>query len=448
MTMSRLRRKTLAVSGLTMAILLAACGGGGDGGSATTSSPSTQCASNGTCPVSGPIRNGVPPGPLCPASLDYTTTFTGGSGAGELVQLRFDTSAHTYQLDILESPVPKQPGSVSPTRAGVTFTGSIANMTSLPTAEQNRCAWVLQSATASDGSSQALVDPAHPPVIFLGNGVAGGGIPGATISYPGVLSIGAIPATTFPIYPVLAFAQTETDFSKVAGTYNVLGYHQVPSGGSLTASSHFTPATARTTETLNADGSCTSAGASCVTTGNNWTLRAGNDGAFESSNADGSRRYPAFYNQAITSTNASRAKGLMVVGKLNGARIPLVIRAGYAQISVLPPNINVDDESGLALLAPATPLAVGQINGGYIGSGSDLSYTFSLVNGNRVDLLDPSTLAQTGGYQLDFTQGTAGMVDTTDNSGTTGTLIANGRVFAHLAGSSGPTFRVSVLASP
>ncbi|MGN5480427.1 DUF2957 domain-containing protein [Cupriavidus basilensis] len=178
------------------------------------------------------------------------------------------------------------------------------------------------SATASDGSSQALVDPAHPPVIFLGNGVAGGGIPGATISYPGVLSIGAIPATTFPIYPVLAFAQTETDFSKVAGTYNVLGYHQVPSGGSLTASSHFTPATARTTETLNADGSCTSAGASCVTTGNNWTLRAGNDGAFESSNADGSRRYPAFYNQAITSTNASRAKGLMVVGKLNGARIP------------------------------------------------------------------------------------------------------------------------------
>ncbi|MGN5480426.1 DUF2957 domain-containing protein [Cupriavidus basilensis] len=145
MTMSRLRRKTLAVSGLTMATLLAACGGGGDGGSATTSSPSTQCASNGTCPVSGPIRNGVPPGPLCPASLDYTTTFTGGSGAGELVQLRFDTSAHTYQLDILESPVPKQPGSVSPTRAGVTFTGSIANMTSLPTAEQNRCAWVLQA---------------------------------------------------------------------------------------------------------------------------------------------------------------------------------------------------------------------------------------------------------------------------------------------------------------
>ncbi len=40
------------------------------------------------------------------------------------------------------------------------------------------------------------------------------------------------------------------------------------------------------------------------------------------------------------------------------------------------------------------------------------------------------------------------MVDTADNSGTTGTLIANGRVFAHLAGSSGPTFRVSVLASP
>ncbi|KWR89208.1 DUF2957 domain-containing protein [Cupriavidus sp. IDO] len=451
MTMSKLRRSSSILTGVSLTMLLAACGGGGDGGSTASSGTptATQCASNGTCPASGPIRNGAAPGPLCPAALDYSTTFTGGSGAGELIRLRFDTQAHTYQLEIIESPVPKQTGSISPTRAGVTFSGTFANLTTLPTAEQNRCAVALQSANASDSTSQALIDPSHPPVIFLGNGVAGGGIPGATISYGGILGIGAIPSTTFPIYPVLAFAQTETDFGKVAGTWNVLGYHQVPSGGSLTAQSHFTPATAQTTETLNADGSCTATGSSCVTTGNSWKLRTQNDGAFESSNADGSRRYPSFYSQAITNNNNSRAKGVLVVGKLNGALIPLLIRVGYANVASIF-SINVDDESGLALLAPNARLASAQIIGGYIGSGSDLAYTASLVYDNHVDLLDPMTMNLTGSYQLDFTQNVPGMVTTTDNSGTGGALIANGRVFAHLAGTGGsnPTFRVSVLASP
>ncbi len=449
MTMSMLRRSTLVLTGVSLAAALAGCGGGGDEEAPRASTQAPQCADTGTCPAQGPVTIGGPPGSLCPASLDYSTTFTGGSGAGELVKLRFHTAARTYQLEIIESPVPKQPGSVSPTRAGVTFTGTFANMTSLPTAEQNRCAVALQTATASDGTSQANIDSARPPVIFLGNGVAGGGIPGATISYPGVLGLGAIPATTFPFYPVLAFAQTETDFTKVAGSYNLLGYHQVPSGGSLTSSSHFTPATAQTTETLNADGSCTVAAGSCLSTGNSWKLRSA-DGAFESSNADGSRRYPSFQSAAITSNNASRAKGLMVVGKLNGALVPLLVRTGYAQISLLPLTVNVDDESGLALMAPAKALASGQLDGGYIGSGSDFAYTASLVKGARVELLDPMTMNQTGAFQLDFTQNAPGMIATTDNSGTTGALIASGRVFSHLSGtgSASPTFRVGVLAAP
>lgn len=451
MTMSRIRRSTLAFTGASLAMTLAACGGGGSSDDAprTATQAPPQCAATNTCPAQGPVTLGGPPGSLCPAALDYGTTFTGGSGAGELVKLRFDTAARTYELEIVESPVPKQPGSVSPTRAGVTFTGTFAYLTSLPTAEQNRCAISLQTATASDGTSQANIDGTRPPVIFLGNGVAGGGIPGATISYPGVLGLGAIPATTFPFYPVLAFAQTETDFTKVAGSYNVLGYHQVPSGGSLTSSSHFTPATAQTTETLNADGSCTAASGSCVSTGNKWMLRSA-DGAFESSNADGSRRYPSFQSAAITGNNASRAKGLMVVGKLNGALIPLLVRTGYAQISLLPLTVNVDDESGLAVLAPATRLASGQIDGGYIGSGSDFAYTASLIKGAHVDLLDPMTMNQTGGFQLDFTQNAPGMVATTDNSGITGALIASGRVFGHLSGtgSASPTLRVGVLAAP
>ncbi|EYS95390.1 hypothetical protein CF68_23555 [Cupriavidus sp. SK-4] len=450
MTMSMLRRSTLVLTGVSLAAALAGCGGGGgDEEAPRAGTQAPQCADTGTCPAQGPVTIGGPPGSLCPAALDYSTTFTGGSGAGELVKLRFDTAARTYQLEIIESPVPKQPGSVSPTRAGVTFTGTFANMTSLPTAEQNRCAVALQTATASDGTSQANIDSAKPPVIFLGNGVAGGGIPGATISYPGVLGLGAIPATTFPFYPVLAFAQTETDFTRVAGNYNLLGYHQVPSGGSLTSSSHFTPATAQTTETLNADGSCTVAAGSCLSTGNSWKLRSA-DGAFESSNADGSRRYPSFQSAAITSNNASRAKGLMVVGKLNGALVPLLVRTGYAQISLLPLTVNVDDESGLALMAPAKALASGQLDGGYIGSGSDFVYTASLVKGARVELLDPMTMNQSGAFQLDFTQNAPGMIATTDNSGTAGALIASGRVFSHLSGtgSASPTFRVGVLAAP
>ncbi|WP_455285101.1 DUF2957 domain-containing protein [Cupriavidus necator] len=188
MTMSMHRRSTLAFTGVSLAMTLAACGGGGGGDDAPRTATQTppQCAATNTCPAQGPVTIGGPPGSLCPAALDYSITFTGGSGAGELVKLRFDTAARTYQLEIIESPVPKQPGSVSPTRAGVTFTGSFANLTSLPTAEQNRCAIALQTATASDGTSQANIDSARPPVIFLGNGVADGGIPGATISYPGV----------------------------------------------------------------------------------------------------------------------------------------------------------------------------------------------------------------------------------------------------------------------
>ncbi|SOY39543.1 DUF2957 domain-containing protein [Cupriavidus taiwanensis] len=103
---------------------------------------------------------------------------------------------------------------------------------------------------------------------------------------------------------------------------------------------------------------------SCLGTGNNWKLRSA-DGAFESGNADGSRRYPSFQGQAITANNASRAKGLMVVGKLDGALVPLLLRAGYAQISLLRLTVNVDDESGLALMAPATTVASGQLDGGY-----------------------------------------------------------------------------------
>lgn len=50
---------------------------------------------------------------LCPASLDYTTTFTGGAGSGELVQLQLDTTKLTWQVTYVESPIPAVTGTVS-----------------------------------------------------------------------------------------------------------------------------------------------------------------------------------------------------------------------------------------------------------------------------------------------------------------------------------------------
>ncbi|WP_454765462.1 DUF2957 domain-containing protein [Cupriavidus campinensis] len=440
------------LAGVSLTITLAACGGGGDeAGGGPTPAASQQCAATGTCPGSGPTQN-HPVAALCPATLDYNTTYTGGSGAGELVKMQFDSTQGMYRIQILESAVPKATNDIYPTRAGVTLTGTMAHPARpLPTPAQNQCAYELKTVTASDGASQALIDPANPPIVFVGNGVAGGGIPGATIEYAGIFGIGAIPKTTFPMYPVLAFAETETDFSKVAGTYNVLGYHLVPSGGSLTPAGHFVPTTAQTVETLNADGTCTPASGNCVTTGQPWQLRAGTDGAFDSNNANGSQPYPHFYATAFLQDNSSRAKGVLVVGKLDGARVPLLVRVGYARIDLGQGILSVDDESGLALLAPAATTTQAAMQGSYIGSGSDFKYLSSIVHDNLVALIDPqdTSLKPVGGFQMDFTQATRpGVVATTDNSGITGALITTGPVYAHLFGpASAPTFRVSALAS-
>ncbi len=62
---------------------LAACGGGGgDSAPATPAAVETR---------------------LCPASLDYSTTFTGGTGSGELVKVQVDTTKLTWRVTFLDS---------------------------------------------------------------------------------------------------------------------------------------------------------------------------------------------------------------------------------------------------------------------------------------------------------------------------------------------------------
>ena len=71
MTMSTLWRRTLVVTGVSVAATLAGCGGGGGGDEdaprAGTQAP-PQCADTGTCPAQGPVTIGGPPGSLCPFS--------------------------------------------------------------------------------------------------------------------------------------------------------------------------------------------------------------------------------------------------------------------------------------------------------------------------------------------------------------------------------------------
>ncbi|WP_066734541.1 DUF2957 domain-containing protein [Cupriavidus sp. D384] len=461
MKQSNFRRTAFALAGVSLTIALSACGGGdGDPGGTTPQAAAQQCATNGTCTPSGPTVN-QPVAAICPSVLDFNTTYTGGSGAGEFVKIQLDSTKGTYRIQFLESPVPQTTADIYPTRAGVTVTGTMSHPTRpLPTEAQNNCAYELKTATASDGKSQALIDPANPPILFVGNGVAGGGIPGATIKYNGlggtdaVPGFGAIPATTFAMYPVLAFAETETDFSKVAGSYNVLGYHLIPSGGDPVSTDHFVPTVANKVETINADGTCTVASGNCVTTGKAWKLRAGTDGAFESFDSSGLKPYPFFFTQTFAAGNQTLAKGVLIVGKLEGKLVPLLVRVGYARVDFSDLTniiLSVDDESGIALLSPTTATTATALKGGYVGSGSDFRYVASSLHDNVGAWLDPQdpSLTPIGGFQMDLTQATRpGVVTTVDNSGQTGALITTGPVYAHLFGNAAsPTFRVSAVAN-
>ena len=84
--------------------------------------------------------------------------------------------------------------------------------TLLPTNKLNQCAFRLNGAS---------LDPNRPARICVGEGVAGGTIPGAEISFSGILGVGVMPDTTFPYYPFIGFSSIETNLANVAGTYTL-----------------------------------------------------------------------------------------------------------------------------------------------------------------------------------------------------------------------------------
>ncbi|MBN3748627.1 MULTISPECIES: DUF2957 domain-containing protein [Burkholderia] len=390
----------------SLAPVLAACGGDGD-------------------PPPAPVVR------LCPQTIDYNTVFIGGSGSGELVKVQLDTTKMTYRMTYLASPVPTTTGTVQPTRdtapANV-VDGTLADETGLPTVKLNQCTFRMQNAS---------LDPNRPARLFLGEGVLGGAIPGATIQFNGVIGVGKIPQTTFPYYPFISFSSLETDLTKIAGKYNQLGYHQVPSQS-------FQPVALDQQVTINADGSYVETDnfgkknggqplASSATVNQPFTLRP-DAPAFQSLN------YLPQIPPTLAAVDPAKAgKGILIVGKLRNQLVPIFIRTGAANADLTQGPPSADDESGISFLSPQTAIAQGSQNGEYTGVDSAFNYRATALVGAQATLLDPfnaSQAALTRALNLDYTQKVPGVVTTVHTDAAsgpaTGKFVFTGGVFGFL----------------
>jgi Protein of unknown function (DUF2957) len=406
-------------------------------------------------------------------------------GQRRIHQGSLDTAKKQYEMTFVESPVPSSPGQVNETRAGLAITGSyetadlyrVADATggtqtpfALPTAEQNRCALVLRGGQTADGRYAFDIDPRDPPILFVGNGIVGGAIPGATVQFDGVelapgINVGVVPRKTFDYYPFIAFSKTITDFSRIAGHYNELGIHFTPEGGSYqTSQDDPTPSALgwqadgfQVSETLRADGSCTIDAAqpfaTCPTTGTNWRLRSNADGSLDnvfvseplpSTTPNVGPVYPAVGSGLMQASFAqNRAHGIMIVGDVDGEAVPVVIRVGYAYAGTSIMDSTLDDQIGISLLSPASQLDPGSFSGAFIGATSTsacgrvtanspvgeiyegacldeattknpgINYTSTVFQSADAAFLDPFALRATTNFTLDYIQQQPGVVRVT-----------------------------------
>jgi hypothetical protein len=468
---------------LAVALLTSGCGSGGSDELAPIAA--APCSSNACSSASAAMQRPAATA-LCPASLDYGTTFTGGTGSGEYIKVKFDTSKKQYQMTFVESAVPASAGQVNATRAGLTITGdyqtpdlyriknaqgAAATPLKLPTAEQNRCAFVLENGRTADGTYEIAINPNDPPMLFVGNGIVGGGIPGSTVQFDGLeiapgVTVAAVPSKTFDYYPFIAFSRTVTDFSKVAGRYNELGIHFTPSGGAFQTTAS-TPAGIplgwqvdgiQLSETMSPDGSCTADSgqpyASCPTTGGNWSPRTNPDGSPDNvftsaANIDlgTGNIYPDAGAGALQAAfSGNQAHGIMIAGELNGQIVPVIIRVGYAHAGADLAHSSVDDQIGISLLAPAQKVPNASLSGAYIGANSvtacglvsayaptptlpsvfegaclddtttsnpGVNYTSTIFQGTSAAFLDPFKSKAATNFALDFTQTQPGLVKAT-----------------------------------
>ncbi|TXI88225.1 MAG: DUF2957 domain-containing protein [Cupriavidus sp.] len=393
------------------AVAMTACGGGGgDGGGAAA-------------PSANVVR-------LCPAAVDYSTPYLGGTGSGELVQVRIDTKRMTWAVTFLDSSVPRTTGTVQPTRADATgganvMSGTLSQETLLPTDKLNQCAFRL------DGAS---LDPARPARLFLGEGVMGGTIPGARIQFNGVAGAGAVPDTTFPYFQFIGFSQIESDLTRIAGSYNGSGFHEVPSKNFQMVGQDYRMS-------LAADGSFTVcdnvAGAQCRQKGSKFVPQP--SGALLSNNYEG---------ELPPTLGGTMGRAYLIVGKLRGALVPVMIRVGYANDSFTNFRpIGADDEIGIGMMAPAVSATQGTLNGEYIGVDSNFEYRTTALVAAQAAMLDPFRASDASlaiALNLDYAQTVPGVITTTRKDATatspTGKFMFTGGVFGFLESRNGAPY--------
>ena len=130
-------------------------------------------------------------------------------------------------------------------------------------------------------------------------------------------------------------------------------------------------------QTFNADGSCSitqGSDYSCQTTGTPWTRRNNADGSADNvfvSNPAVGQGYPIAGQGSTLIIAPSQAKGIMIVGRLNGVLVPIVIRVGYTHVDTVNLLASVADaEVGISMLSSTKAIAANSLKGGYIGATS------------------------------------------------------------------------------
>lgn len=411
-----MKRNLILAAALSTPILVA-CSGGSNNNGDTATPPSTA---------------------LCPSSMDYNTVWTGAGASGELVKILLDTTKLTWQITYLQSVVPATTGTAEPSRAGTTQSGTLTQETGLPTANLNACTYRLNGAS---------LDPNTPARVFIGEGVMGGTLPGKEVQYGGIAGVGVIPDTTFRFFPFLAFTSLDTSPAAVA---NSSPFTQLGVGLVLTQNEAVVPINAKVT--FKADGSytkCDTTGqyaGQCRQPGDNWVQDPSGSGAF----------FSHHYQGQVKPTAAATPQGsaIMLLGKLRGVDVPVVVRLGAVNTSLL--NLVVDDEVGISTMGPQQTIAQGAVNGEYIsiddanaqnGKDNQFNYRALLLSGTQATLIDPfnaSNAATATGLNVSYAQSTPGVLTTTPQGSTSstpnGSLVFTGGVVSYLDQSTSPPY--------
>lgn len=167
-------------------------------------------------------------------------------------------------------------------------------------------------------------------------------------------------------------------------------------------------------------------------------MNAANGGYLDSKNAP--QILPQTQLPIIGATGKS-ATAHMVIGQLNGATVPVIVRTGDVNLGSPPLHLDakVDDESGIAVLGAASTIQSGAIDGGYAGADSNFKYTAALIRGSNASFINPSTQAEEDGFTLDYGQSTPGLLATTTTPASgasypsaSGVVIATGGLYAAL----------------